>query len=241
MKKKFAILITGFLRTFERNYKYLDKIFDDFDVYVYTLDTQEHFEILKRLSIKNYELFNESEIDTSEFKNFERLFRQSYAIQNDHNVIKTKTSWLYQLKNYKDAFNWFDEFDREYDLIVRYRPDLKATKVKNPIFLNSMFNCFQQNTYKNHINDKFFVSNYQIMKYFMCNIFDSLKDDNIINYAEVDFNAEQYIYSFLHKNSVDINLINKNSLRFKKDTNGKVLSAGFDRYSPKSIKNKLFD
>ena len=130
MKKKFAILITGFLRTFERNYKYLDKIFDDFDVYVYTLDTQEHFEILKRLSIKNYELFNESEIDTSEFKNFERLFRQSYAIQNDHNVIKTKTSWLYQLKNYKDAFNWFDEFDREYDLIVRYRPDLKATKDK---------------------------------------------------------------------------------------------------------------
>ena len=31
-------------------------------------------------------------------------------------------------------------------------------------------------------------------------IFDSLKDDYIINYAEVDFNAEQYIYSFLHKN-----------------------------------------
>ena len=61
MKKNFAILITGHLRTFETNIKYLKKIFKNFDVYVYTLDTREHFKILRSLAIKNFELVNDSQ------------------------------------------------------------------------------------------------------------------------------------------------------------------------------------
>ena len=75
----------------------------------------------------------------------------------------------------------------------------------------------------------------------MDNIFESLNDKNISRYADRPFNVEQYIFSFLEKNNVPINYLDKNSLKFKKNVKGKLLSAGFNQYGYKTLKNRLFD
>ena len=38
-----------------------------------------------------------------------------------------------------------------------------------------------------------------------------------------------------------INYLDKKLLKFKKDTNEKLLSAGFDQYQYKTLKNRIFD
>ena len=129
-----------------------------------------------------------------------------------------------QLKDYSDSINWFnDTVKKEYDFIVRYRPDLKPVKTKKVRFVENEFNCFQQNIYNNHINDKFFLSNKKIMTLFMNNMFHALKDENIYKYKDEVFNVEEFIFSFLKVNSLKINLLDKNKLKFKKNVNGKLL------------------
>ena len=79
------------------------------------------------------------------------------------------------------------------------------------------------------------------MTFFMDNIFESLKDKNIGKYADKPFNVEQYIFSFLEKNNIPINYLDKKLLKFKKDTSKKLLSAGFNQYEYKTLKNRIFD
>ena len=242
MKKNFAILITGHLRTFETNIKYLKKIFKNFDVYVYTLDTREHFKILRSLAIKNFELVNDKEINMKEFTRYNELFNNPRSVNIDSQLPRENSGWLKQLKDYSDSINWFNDIvKKEYDFIVRYRPDLKPVKTKKVRFVENEFNCFQQNIYNNHINDKFFLSNKKIMTLFMNNMFHALKDENIYKYKNEVFNVEEFIFSFLKVNSLKINLLDKNKLKFKKNVNGKLLSAGFNQYHSKSIKHKFFD
>ena len=49
MYKKYAILVTGYLRTFEKNLPYLQNIFEDSDIFVFTIENDEHHKTLKKL------------------------------------------------------------------------------------------------------------------------------------------------------------------------------------------------
>ena len=242
MYKKFAILITGYLRSFEKNLPYLQKTFEDSDIFVFTIENDEHHKTLNKLDIKNYELVKDSNLDTEEFKVYDELFLQANAIQVDSNLPRDNSTWLKQLRDYKLAINWFNtNYNEQYEYIVRFRPDLRLVKSNNIEFINNKFNCFQQNTYINQVNDKFFLGNRDIMTFFMDNIFESLKDKNISRYADKPFNVEEYIFSFLKINNMPINYLDKKLLKFKKDTNGKLLSAGFNQYKYKTLKNRVFD
>ena len=75
----------------------------------------------------------------------------------------------------------------------------------------------------------------------MNNVFHTLKDENIYKYKDEVFLMSENSTSFLKENSLKINLLDKNKLKFKKNVNGKLLSAGFNQYHSKSIKHKLFD
>ena len=242
MYKKFAILVTGYLRTFEKNLPHLQKIFEDSDIFVFTIQNDEHHKILNKLDIKNYKLVKDLHLDTEEFKIFDNLFLQQNALQVDLNLPRDNSTWLKQLRDYKLAINWFNtNYNEQYEYIVRYRPDLRPVKYKNIDFVNNEFNCFQQQTYTNQVNDKFFLGNREIMTFFMDNIFESLNDKNISRYADRPFNVEQYIFNFLEKNNIPINYLDKNLLKFKKNVNGKLLSAGFNQFGYKTLKNRLFD
>jgi len=177
MYKKFAILVTGYLRTFEKNLPYLQKIFEDSDIFVFSIQNDEHHKILSKLDIKNYELVKDSFLDTEEFKTYDDLFLNPKTVSVDFNLPRDNSGWLKQLRDYKLAINWFNtNFNEQYEYIVRFRPDLRLIKSNNIEFINNKFNCFQQNTYINHVNDKFFLRNRDIMTFFMDNIFESLKD-----------------------------------------------------------------
>ncbi len=242
MHKKFAIIITGYLRTFEKNFPYLKNIFTDYDIFVYSIEKKEHYKIIKNLDIEYFELIKDSEIDTSEFKIYNNLFLNPRTIALDSNLPKDNTGWLKQLRDYQFAINWFNNnFHSNYEYVVRYRPDLKPVKIKKINFIPSIFNCFQQNTYKNQINDKFFLGNKDTMTFIMNNLYESLKDENISRYADKPFNVEQYIFNFLEGNKIEINYLDKNSLKFKKNVDGKLLSAGFNQYNFNTLKNRLFD
>ncbi len=242
MYKKFAILIVGYLRSFEFNIPYFKKIFDDYDVFVFSIESDEHYKILENLAIKNFKLIKDESVNIKEFSIYNELFLNPRTIALDSNLPKDNSGWLKQLRDYKLAMNWFNSnFSDKYEYVVRYRPDLRPVKYKNINFVNNRFNCFQQQTYINQINDKFFLGNKEIMTFFMDNIFESLNDKNISRYADRPFNVEQYIFSFLEKNNVPINYLDKNSLKFKKNVKGKLLSAGFNQYGYKTLKNRLFD
>ena len=102
----------------------------------------------------------DSHLDTEEFKIYDDLFLQINATQVDHNLPRDNSTWLKQLRDYKLAINWFNaNYNEQYEYIVRFRPDLRVVKSNNIKFINNKFNCFQQNTYINQINDKFFLGN----------------------------------------------------------------------------------
>lgn len=242
MSKNYGILITGYLRSFEKNFKYIKKLFKNFDLFVYTIDTQEHYEIAKRLGIKNLELVKDSDINMGDFTLYNKLFKNSLAVNIDTKIKRDNTGWLKQLLDYKHGINYLtNTTKREHDFIVRYRPDLKPVRINKINFKEDKFNCFQQNLYKHQINDKFFLSNKNIMTKFMINIFDALKDKNITKYKNEIFNVEQFLYSFLAKENIKINWISKKELKFKKVTQNKTLSAGFDEYPSGSIRNAIYD
>jgi hypothetical protein len=242
MNKKFAILIMGYLRSFEYNIPYFKKMFEDYDVFVFSVESDKHYKILQNLAIKNFKLVKDESINIQKFNIYNDLFLNPKTIALDSNLPKENLGWLKQLRDYKLAINWFNSsFSEKYEYIVRYRPDLKPINYKNINFINNKFNCFQQNTYVNQVNDKFFLGNKENITFFMDNIFESLNDKNISRYADKPFNVEQYIFSFLEKNNIPINYLDKNSLKFKKNVDGKLLSAGFNQYGYKTLKNRLFD
>ena len=99
MYKKFAILIVGYLRSFEFNIPYFKKI-DDYDVFVFSIESDEHYKILENLAIKNFKLIKDESVNIKEFSIYNELFLNPRTIALDSNLPKDNSGWLKQLRDY---------------------------------------------------------------------------------------------------------------------------------------------
>lgn len=241
---KSAVLMSGHFRNFEKSLKEFKKILPDSDFYAFLLNHGNTVEDSKnpnsvddlektvnKLSKKNkfyYSFIEDEDIDMNQYKICVQIF--------DHFEIEGRTKkqitekWIRQLNDYKKSFEWMCRYGREYDVVYRIRPDLTIKEFDYELNCDiDKFNCFQQNSYTNQINDKFFYSNFENMKNFMTGIVESLKDDTIRSVSSSNFNVEQYIYRYLKYLNYDINLISKDKFFMRKISNNQELCAGFKK------------
>jgi hypothetical protein len=239
---KSAVLMSGHFRSFEMSFKEFKNILPESDFYAFLLANNNSYENEKNGSseiqiekIKNennfYHTFTEDEsIDMNEYQICNNLLLH-FSIPNKTKFEITE-KWLRQVNDYKKSFEWLDSYGKQYDIVYRIRPDLTIKKIDMSLhdkIKNNSFNCFQQNSYQNQINDKFFYGSYETMKKFMIGMIESLKDKNITKVTSSGFNVEQYLYRYLKYLNYDINLLSKDKFFMKKISKGQELCAGFQK------------
>lgn len=241
---KSAVLMSGHFRSFERSFLEFKKILPQSDFYAFLLksnnshendkngvsDIESSIENVKNKNNFYYSFIEDEEIDMNQYRIcVDKLIH--YPIPNKSKVEITE-KWLRQVSDYKKSFEWMSNYGKEYDIVYRIRPDL-TIKVNEMVWNKNVdensFYCFQQNSYYNQVNDKFFYGEYKSMEKFMVNMIDSLKDDTIKNVSNSSFNVEQYLYRYLKYLNLDINFLSKDKLFMKKISKGEEKCAGFKK------------
>lgn len=243
---KTAVIMSGHFRTLKQCLdSFKDMLPDDTEYYAYLLnktnqiekaknkDNESDFEsalsVIQKETKLQYSIIEDEDIDMDQYKILTQRFVHFHIEGKTKKQITEK--WLKQLNDYKKSFEWMDSFGKKYNMVYRIRPDLviNQTKFSSFDFDPKYFTCFNQNMYSDQINDKFFCGNYDYIKSFMTGILESLKDENINDVTDVNFNVEQYLYRYLRHMKFDINVISRNDLLIRKIMSGKELCAGLEK------------
>jgi hypothetical protein len=234
MKK--AVILIGHVRSFSENYDQLRMHFSDADFYFHALDLdkKDDIETMKRISEKDdkffYEFFQDS--NKEEVDKFEGVMSIYSFPTFDPKIGKptgySPRKWIKQVIDYKRAFDWFESFNKKYDLVIRIRPDLVFLKNNinyENIEKNKLY-CFRQKNYDRQVNDKFFFSSQEILGKFMKGYPDFLKKISAKNHK---LNAEELLYAYLEYAKLNFEFVSTDYVYLEKNKDNTLQSAGFFR------------
>jgi len=232
MKK--AVIFIGHVRSFKKNYDDFRKIYKSADFYFHAIDKGDNNESedLEKISKTDkkffYDFFQDVEDSyVSEFDNAMSIF----SFPTFNKIKKTPTGysptrWIKQVVDYNRAFTWFESFNKQYDLVIRIRPDLRFIRcnIKYEKIEKGKLYCFEQKTYRNQVNDKFFFGSQKIMRTIMKNYSEYLKK---INYKSSKLNAEELLYSYLISSNIPFEFLDTKNVYLKKNKDNELQCAGF--------------
>lgn len=207
--RKIAVLISGNIRIYEKNFDFLKKIFDDLEITIISSvwDHQQNIEKFKNL----YQIKNLNKIKEKNWS--EELKKVSYVTGEENRSYKIENifhMWFSIIQNIKFLKNIIEKEKTNFDYVCRFRSDIfeinksnflkkELTKLKEKEIL---FPC---NNHNRGLNDMLFIANYKTFLHFenMLNYIDDFLDQKRV------FNPEYLLYCFVKNNGFKIKLAHK--------------------------------
>lgn len=207
--RKVAVLISGNIRIYEKNFDFLKKIFDDLEITIISSvwDHQQNIEKFKNL----YQIKNLNKIKEKNWS--EELKKVSYVTGEENRSYKIENifhMWFSIIQNIKFLKNIIEKEKTNFDYVCRFRSDIfeinksnflkkELTKLKEKEIL---FPC---NNHNRGLNDMLFIANYKTFLHFenMLNYIDDFLDQKRV------FNPEYLLYCFVKNNGFKIKLAHK--------------------------------
>ena len=244
--KKIAILISGQIRTFEKNtifFQNLKKVLSGFDITIVSSvwENQDELETFK----KNYNVKFVNLIKEQDWT--DNISKVKYVTWEENSGFKVPNifhMWYSIIENIKFLEKISDNEKENFDFVLRFRTDIICKKgldfLANEI--NSLKNnevLFPSNLHWKGLNDTFFVTNFlTIIKFkdFFTFLEKFIKENRV-------FNPEYILYSFINEKNLKIRLINDFELALIRVEDSKPTKVVFiplkDKIKMKIAKQKI--